>query len=620
MKRFSVKKLVGTLAVAAALSAAAVVSASACTTIYVGGNLTQEGTPFVARTEDYGADMNKMWRISEAGAFDGLYKGCPGDSSFTYELSHPSYRFTYFKNDNEWEGNVCPECGEADTLTGPNAHLSYTEFGTNEWGLSVSGTETLKSLSAVTKLDPFLDTGIEETDIPTILLSEARTAREAVELYTKISDEQGHAGCDGVFIMDQNEIWYVENCSGTQYVGIKLNDDLIFFEPNMAVIGEIDLDDTENVIASDRLIEIAQQAGTFEGNEEENIINFRLSYCRNTSDARLVDGLNFINKENNYSANGAALIDDNSLFCISNVKDGGISPMYTNIRPDRVLTKDDVFNYYKLSSVGKPSNQEIEIFQLFADRPVEEGTVGWVGVGNMSYNVFVPCYPMLLTDLYKGYQVSTPVVNKTTDKPDGFATWTTKGGGMYVEYPENWRDSFYFSFEGLGGYIQYAEQINGAPVSDADKQYALDRLNALQQEFCAEFDAMNPRRTTKVSADMSKRAHMLALELIDYLTDSQAPAAPDKLKIQKVYNTGATVTWRAAGDNVGIGHYVVQVFRGDQLVSTQMTTGLSCDLSGLEAGTWYTVSVAAVDKAGNTSSASSDTFQTFNNNGHINKK
>ena len=68
-------------------------------------------------------------------------------------------------------------------------------------------------------------------------------------------------------------------------------------------------------------------------------------------------------------------------FTISNVKDSKIVPMYTNIKPDRQLTKDDVFNFYKLSSVGKPSNQEIEIFQLFKDRPVETGTVGWVGVG-----------------------------------------------------------------------------------------------------------------------------------------------------------------------------------------------------------------------------------------------
>ena len=124
--------------------------------------------------------------------------------------------------------------------------------------------------------------------------------------------------------------------------------------------------------------------------------------------------------------------------------------MYTNIEADRELDKNDIFDFYKLSSIGKPSNQEIEIFQLFADEPLETGTVGWVGVGNMSNNVFVPYYPMLLTDIYEGYQVSTPVVTQSDVKPDSFCTWTTRNDGKYVVYPENWRDSYYFTFEGLG--------------------------------------------------------------------------------------------------------------------------------------------------------------------------
>jgi len=90
---------------------------------------------------------------------------------------------------------------------------------------------------------------------------------------------------------------------------------------------------------------------------------------------------------------------------------------------------------------------------------------------------------------------------------------------MYVEYPENWRDSFYFTFEGLGGYILYAEEITGKPVSAEDKQYVLDQLSALQKEFYAEFEKMDPKDTTEVGKDMAKRAHEKGLELIDYLLE-----------------------------------------------------------------------------------------------------
>ena len=535
MKHGFLKKLLVTAAITAAVTAAATVSAAACTTIYVGGNLTEEGTPFVARTEDYGSDMNKLWFISESGHFkkDSLYLGCPEYGEFEWTFTHDSYRFTYFTND-VFNG-TCPECGQENPT-----HWSYTEFGTNDKGVSVSATETISGNSAVKGIDPNVKekvngiVGIEETDIPTIILAEAGSAREGVELLARIYDEYGAYADSGIFICDQKEVWYIENCSGHQYVAIRLNDDITFLEPNIAVIGEVDLDDP-NVIASKGLIETAKAAGTFVGNEQENIIDYRASYANlgakeepRVGAPRMVDGLKFLNQGYDYTQDD--LYADNTKFTISNVKDGKIVPMYTNIKPDRQLTKDDVFNFYKLSSVGKPSNQEIEIFQLFKDRPAETGTVGWVGVGNMSNNVFIPYYPMLLEDMYEGYQVSTEVAGISSEKPEGFCTYGTawvqdedgnwqKVSG-YKVYPENWRDSYYFTFEGLGGYILYAEQIDGKPVSDADKQYVLDQLSALQHEFYDEFEAMDPADTTKVGMDMARRAHELGLELIDYVTSS----------------------------------------------------------------------------------------------------
>ena len=525
MKLKTWKRLLTTAAVAAALTLTATVGASACTTIYVGGNLTEEGTPFVARTEDYGSDMNKLWFISEAGHFKAgdKFLGCPEYGEFEWTFTHDSYRFTYFTNDI-FNGK-CPECGQENPT-----HWSYTEFGTNEKGLSVSATETISGNAEVKKVDPNVQekvdgkVGIEETDIPTILLAEAASAREAVELLADIYDEYGAFYDSGIFICDQKEVWYVENCSGTQYVALKLNDDMIFLEPNLAVIGLIDLNDTDHVIASERLIEVARQAGTFVGDADKNIIDFRASYANlgteespRVGTPRMSDGLKFLNKDADYTA--GELFKDNTKFTISNVKDGKLVPLYTNIKADRKLTKDDVFNYYKLSSIGKPSNQEIEIFQLFKDEPVETGTVGWVGVGNMSNNVFVPYYPMLLEGMYEGYQVSTQVVTQSAQPPQGFHTWTTRNGGMYVAYPENWRDSFYFTFEGLGGYILYAEEITGKPVSAEDKQYVLDQLSALQKEFYAEFEKMDPKDTTEVGKDMARRAHEKGLELIDYLLE-----------------------------------------------------------------------------------------------------
>ena len=525
------KKLLTAFATSAVMIAAGATGVLACTTIYVGGNRVEEGTPFVARTEDYGSNMNKMWFISEAGAWkEGeQFLGCPAYGEFEWYFTHDTYRFTHFTNDTLYNG-VCPECGEGSPES-PVTHPSYTEFGTNEKGVSVSATETIYGNKEVTAVDPLRQektdgkVGIEETDIPTIILAEAGSAREGVELLLDIYDDYGCYFCSGVFVCDQNEVWYIENCSGTQYVALKLNDDMIFLEPNMAVIGRVDLDDTENVIASDRLIEVAKEAGTFVGDEAENIIDFRASYARiGNVDKRLVQGLNFLNKDYNYDTE--TLTEDNTKFTISNLNEKNeIVPLYTNIKEDRQLTKEDVFNYYELSTIGKSSNQEIEIFQLYSDRPQEYGTVGWVGVGDMSNNVFVPCYPMLLDDIYEGYQTSTAVVTKSDTRPEGFASWDARRN-QYVAYPESWRDSYYFTFEGLGGYIQYAEKIDGTPVSDEDKQYVRGTLDELQRDFYDDLVTMdelqkssNPRDlATQNCMEMAERSHKLGLELVDYVT------------------------------------------------------------------------------------------------------
>ena len=532
MKKFSLKKLVTAVAVTTSLVAAATISASACTTIYVGAEKTVEKTPFVARTEDYGWNYNKQWFVMPEGkwAKGDTFLGCPGYGEFEWKFTHDSYRFTYFTND-QYQG-TCPECGQENAT-----HPSYTEFGTNEKGVSVSATETIYGNDAIggntkqniTGVDPFVKVkvdgkvGIEETDIPTIILSEADSAKAGVDLLLNIYKDYGAYFASGVFICDQNETWYIENCSGTQYVAIKVPDDMIFLEPNMAVIGRVDLDD-KNIIASDKLIEMAQKGGTFVGDADKNIIDFRASYAGRLDrvDQRMVDGLNYLNKNYNYTAE--QLLADNTRFTISNVngKDEQVG-LYTNIKADRTLDKNDVFGYYKLSSIGKPSNQDIEIFQLFKDNDVTTGTVGWVGVGNMSNNVFVPYYPMLLTDskdMYEGYQATLPAVQKVADRPaDANAFFVNDKKGGFAVYPEGWRNSYYFSFEGLGGYIADAEAITGTAVSAADKQYVQDKMTALQNEFNETFAKVELKNATETSRQMAAKAHATALAMIDYLTE-----------------------------------------------------------------------------------------------------
>lgn len=89
-------------------------------------------------------------------------------------------------------------------------------------------------------------------------------------------------------------------------------------------------------------------------------------------------------------------------------------------------------------------------------------------------------------------------------------------------------------------------------------------------------------------------------------SDTQAPTPPGALTVTNVTPSSANLSWSAASDNVGVVRYYVYV--NGSLVGS--TTSRSYALSGLNAGTAYTVSVTAGDAAGNESNPRTITVTT----------
>lgn len=83
-------------------------------------------------------------------------------------------------------------------------------------------------------------------------------------------------------------------------------------------------------------------------------------------------------------------------------------------------------------------------------------------------------------------------------------------------------------------------------------------------------------------------------------TDTTAPSTPGQPTASNVTSTGATLTWAAATDNVGVTAY--DVLRGGTQVAT--VSGTSYNATGLSPSTAYAFSVRARDAAGNVSAAS----------------
>ena len=82
--------------------------------------------------------------------------------------------------------------------------------------------------------------------------------------------------------------------------------------------------------------------------------------------------------------------------------------------------------------------------------------------------------------------------------------------------------------------------------------------------------------------------------------DTQAPSIPTSLSSSAISQTSFTLAWSASNDNVGVASY--EVFQNGTSVGT--TTSTYINVSGLTAGTSYSMTVTAKDGAGNASSAS----------------
>jgi glucuronoarabinoxylan endo-1,4-beta-xylanase len=83
--------------------------------------------------------------------------------------------------------------------------------------------------------------------------------------------------------------------------------------------------------------------------------------------------------------------------------------------------------------------------------------------------------------------------------------------------------------------------------------------------------------------------------------DTEPPTAPGTPTVTGVTATSATLSWPAAGDNVGvIGYDVVRVSGTTETAAASSTT-TGATVTGLTAGTAYTFAVYARDAAGNRS-------------------
>ncbi|HEL2164656.1 TPA: C69 family dipeptidase [Streptococcus suis] len=225
----------------------------ACSGFIIGKGLTTDGSILYGRTEDYpyppnNGAHNKNYIVVPAAAY------AKGDM-----LVDESFGFTAPHLENEFKYTSTPDAARGDGANG-----NFGAHGFNEKGVSMTATVTAIPNKKVLAVDPLVTAGgLGEAILIDYVFPRVTSAREGIELIAKTIDEKGSAEGNIIVIADKNEVWYMEILSGHQYVAIKFPEDKYAIFANTYYLGHVDFTDTENVIASAKVEEVAKQAENY---------------------------------------------------------------------------------------------------------------------------------------------------------------------------------------------------------------------------------------------------------------------------------------------------------------------------------------------------------------------
>ena len=380
------KKLRLILAVVVFVTVVTLSQAFACTGVYIGKDVSTDGTTIIARSEDqYANAYEKMFKVAPAVTESGRYMDDTG-TGFKIALPDTTYKYTYIPDNSDEEDGEYPACC------------------TNEYGLAVIGTVTAHANDAYEAEDPFMETGtgLREAILPALIDCQCKTAREAVDKLAELVDQYGSEEGNILFFADQNEAWIFEIYGGHNYCAMKMPTDKVAVFGNQFMIGAVDQTDTVNYVFSKDLFSIIDKIGAIKENGEYNIVKSIGAARGDYGNMRTWIG--------------------HKLLSPSTVGDYSTDEYYPLFyTPDSKVSVTDVMEIYRNRYEGteydmsKPENEsvrpigvntssDIHIVQIYSDLPADSCDLMWLCLGEARGSVFIPSFSGI-TDTYKGYQV-----------------------------------------------------------------------------------------------------------------------------------------------------------------------------------------------------------------------
>jgi dipeptidase len=303
-----------------------------------------------------------------------------------------------------------------------NPGLEFSDMYMNEWGVTVAsdgcGTREDSYNDLVARGD-IVDGGIGYM-LRRLMIQRAKTAREAIQVAGELLCHVGYSESGRTIVVaDPNEAWLLSIVRGKHWVAKRVPDDEVAILPNVHIITDVNLDDTDNFMGAPDAIDYAIKRGWYDPSKP---FSFRDAYNPPNQtgwDPRQWRGQSLI-----YAKTDERLKTEQLPF---------------SVKPDKKLDVADVINILRYhgekGSLCAPPTLEGAVFQLRNWMPPEIGCVYWRTSAEPCTSVLIPWY-LGITDVPEPYHKPVSIEKQLTVEhhinppeetfdPDPNHTWWT---------------------------------------------------------------------------------------------------------------------------------------------------------------------------------------------------
>ncbi len=360
-----------------------------CTTILVGKNASIDGSTIIARNEDGNVPLQPQ-KFVVVNPEDQPRHYQSVLSTFNIDLPENPLRYT-----------ATPNADPANGL--------WAAAGINSENIAMSSTETITTNARILGIDPLVETGIGEEDMPTIVLPYIHSAREGVQRLGALLEKYGTYESNGIAFSDSEEVWWLESIGGHHWAAERIPDDAYVVAPNRMNIDAFDFDSDDTLFAAD----LPDMIEKFHMNPDKDGINLRHIFGSATikdtryNNCRAWYGQKYFNPE----FDTTPIDQDLPFICrtdkkisIEDVK-WVLSSHYQNTPYDPYGTGTPA-QKKQFRPIGINRNQELHILQIRNDVPAEIAGIHWLAFGPNTFNAIMPFYANV-TDTPATYRDTT---------------------------------------------------------------------------------------------------------------------------------------------------------------------------------------------------------------------